>query len=491
MVSLGGLRAQDSTESVYRYADGAISSQGLLIDGVPSGYWVSFHPNGTRKSEGNWREGELDGEWVFYDEKGRLQTTLSYDQGKKEGEELKWDTLGVKLRSLPWQRDTLVGEQREFNAQGVEVARIPWRGGKKEGVALEFAMEQGQQGRIIRRMGYRDDLLRWVEDVNRLDDQGRKTGKWMTFWPNGRVRREGPFERGLEEGVFKYFSRNGDLERTETYKRGEIVEDAPEAVVLDLRKTFHSNGEVSRVGPWRENDPMGTHRFFDEEGHLVEVKVFREGVLNASGTLDSLGRRTGQWTLYWNDGTPKAEGGYENGKREGSWRFLRLSGSVEQEGEYRQGEWHGRWRWYHLNGAVHRDEKYRKGRENGEFMELSSTGDTLARGEYERGYKQGPWMEHVNDDLREGNYLDGEADGVWQHTDSDGNLRFEGSFVAGIPTGQHVRYWPNGIRSSVGSYEGGLPDGNWRYFDVNGVVRLTRQYRAGVIFKVNGAKTDR
>ena len=31
----------------------------------------------------------------------------------------------------------------------------------------------------------------------------------------------------------------------------------------------------------------------------------------------------------------------------------------------------------------------------------------------------------------------------------------------------------------------------WRYFDENGVVRLIRQYKAGRIAKVNGAKTDR
>ena len=52
----------------------------------------------------------------------------------------------------------------------------------------------------------------------------------MTFWSNGRVREEGPWERGLKEGVFKRFSRQGDLESTETWHRGELVEDAPEAV---------------------------------------------------------------------------------------------------------------------------------------------------------------------------------------------------------------------------------------------------------------------
>ena len=189
-----------TTEVQYRYADGTISSEGQLLNGLPQGYWISYHPDGTRKSEGNWSQGQLEGEWVFYDGAGRLETTLTYVEGRKDGAETQWDTTGVRLRTLPWSSDTLQGMQEGFNEQGIVVSRIPWSKGKREGVALDFAPEEGKTGRIICRRGFRDDLLRWVEEVNRFDDQGRKSGKWMTFWPNGQVRTEGPFERGLEEG---------------------------------------------------------------------------------------------------------------------------------------------------------------------------------------------------------------------------------------------------------------------------------------------------
>ena len=232
------------------------------MSGVPEGFWRSYHEDGIRKSEGNRSGGQLEGEWIFYDAKGRVQTTLRYEQGAKQGEEIRWDTTGVKRRIRPWKADVLDGEERVLDDRGILVGTIPWTAGVKEGVALEFARDDAEGlGRIIKRSGYRDDLLRWVEEVNRFDDQGRKTGKWMTFWSNGRVREEGPWERGLKEGVFKRFSRQGDLESTETWHRGELVEDAPEAVVLDLRKTFHANGEVSRsdlggmIRPW---EPIGS-----------------------------------------------------------------------------------------------------------------------------------------------------------------------------------------------------------------------------------------
>ena len=206
-----------------------------------------------------------------------------------------------------------------------------------------------------------DDLLRWVEEVNRFDDQGRKTGKWMTFWPNGAIRKEGPFERGLEEGVFKFFpSRRGDLERRKRITVAKSWRTHPKRWPRIWWKAFYPNGNVSREGPWREDTPMGTHRYFDEAGHLVEVKVFRSGVLQASGMLDSLGRRTGPWIEFWPDGEPKAQGPYVAGEREGDWQFFARDGRLEQEGSYCSGQM----AWtleaeLHVDGRQ-LDERYRK-----------------------------------------------------------------------------------------------------------------------------------
>ena len=90
--------AQDSTAVEYRYPNGAVSSEGWLINGIPAGFWRSFYEDGTRKSEGNWTKGALDGAWVFYDEKGRVETTLGYRNGLKDGEEQHWDSLGNPLQ---------------------------------------------------------------------------------------------------------------------------------------------------------------------------------------------------------------------------------------------------------------------------------------------------------------------------------------------------------------------------------------------------------
>ena len=100
-------------------------------------------------------------------------------------------------------------------------------------------------------------------------------------------------------------------------------------------------------------------------------------------------------------------------------------------------------------------------------------------------------MEHVNDDRREGAYVDGERDGQWIHLGAEGQVVFEGAFVAGIPTGEHVGYWQTGIREWVGSIRVVSATAIGDISTVLGNVTLIRQYEAGRIVKVNGTKTDR
>ena len=110
----------------------------------------------------------------------------------------------------------------------------------------------------------------------------------------------------------------------------------------------------------------GTHRFFDEEGHLVEVKVFRDGVLSATGMLDSLDVEQGHEGVL--AGRAGASGPYAEGLRDGDWQFFARDGRLSRR-RLPVSQWHGRWIWYHPDGSKHRDERYRKGREDGEFTE--------------------------------------------------------------------------------------------------------------------------
>src|ERR1035437_4724606 len=81
--------SQDSSKikgfTVFKYENGKVSSEGVLVNTKPDGYWKTYYENGKLKSEGNRKNFELDSIWKFYNEEGKLILEITYVKGKKNG----------------------------------------------------------------------------------------------------------------------------------------------------------------------------------------------------------------------------------------------------------------------------------------------------------------------------------------------------------------------------------------------------------------------
>ena len=70
---------------VFKYPNGAVSSEGLIKNGKPEGFWKSYYVTGIKKSEGKRTNFLLDSIWVFYDQAGDTTEKINYLYGKKNG----------------------------------------------------------------------------------------------------------------------------------------------------------------------------------------------------------------------------------------------------------------------------------------------------------------------------------------------------------------------------------------------------------------------
>jgi antitoxin component YwqK of YwqJK toxin-antitoxin module len=55
---------------IFKYPNGTISSEGLIKNGKPEGFWKSYYVTGIKKSEGKRTNYLLDSIWIFYDQAG-------------------------------------------------------------------------------------------------------------------------------------------------------------------------------------------------------------------------------------------------------------------------------------------------------------------------------------------------------------------------------------------------------------------------------------
>jgi len=64
-------RTNSKIQTEY-HKDGSILARGMLVDGVPEGYWEWFRKDGTKMRSGTFQDGDPVGEWTTYDQKGEV-----------------------------------------------------------------------------------------------------------------------------------------------------------------------------------------------------------------------------------------------------------------------------------------------------------------------------------------------------------------------------------------------------------------------------------
>lgn len=475
---------------VFRYPNGSVSSEGLIKNGKPEGFWKSFYVTGVKKSEGRRTSYLLDSIWVFYDQSGDTTEKINYLYGKKNGWYYKYKKdpgRGVYV----WSKELFAGDRKEGTAyiyyqDGKVHQTYTYNKGKKEGLSKEY----DEDGNIITLLEFNNDFLVSRERINRTDKKGLKQGEWKDFYPNGDIKSERTYKDDLMQGYYKEYDKQGKLVLTMLYENGALVksrvEDEPDIQIV----TKHDeNGLLTYSGPYRNNIPVGVHRDFGKDGKVTNAYVYNDnGLLLSEGIIDEAGNRNGKWKDLYPDGKIEAEGQYSENRRSGQWKFYRTDGKVVQTGSYNNGRPDGLWNWYYDNGALLKEEEYFQGQRDGASTEYSETGEIIAKGQYSDGEKNGNWTYKTGDLSEEGSYITGLRDGVWKSYYSNGKLKFRGNYVQGNPDGQLIFYYESGKTKEVQYYQNGIRQKTWKKYDEEGMLTLVIAYKDDLELSINGVR---
>lgn len=128
----------------------------------------------------------------------------------------------------------------------------------------------------------------------------RRSGVWKRYWPNGKVKSEINYERGIPKGPYKTYYPSGkveelgawDLDRnTGDFKRyhpnGKLAQDFKfnEYGLRDgKQKYYHENGTLAVEVDIKEGKEDGTLKRFYANGDVQEISEFNGGVINAANS---------------------------------------------------------------------------------------------------------------------------------------------------------------------------------------------------------------
>ncbi|MGB8492568.1 MAG: hypothetical protein WCE64_16060 [Bacteroidales bacterium] len=477
---------------VFKYPNGAISSEGLIKSGKPEGFWKSFYVTGIKKSEGKWTNFQLDSIWVFYDQTGDTIKKINYLLGKKIGYYYNYKKDPAEGLYI-WSKELFAGDKREgtgylYFPDGKVQQTFSYSDGKKEGLSKEY----DKNGNVITLLEYNNDFLISRERINRTDSKGVKQGVWKEFYPDGSVKSEKNYKDDQLHGYYKEYDNRGKLVMTMLYDNGSVVksnvEDEPD---IEVRNKYDNNGKVIYSGPYRDSVPVGVHRQFNADGKVINSFIYNDnGLLLSEGIVDEGGKYNGKWKDYYPGGKVLDEGQYTGSRRTGVWKFYDESGKLEQTGSFNNGRPDGSWKWYYDSGALLREEEYFQGQRDGAFTEYSENGDIITQGTYTEGEKNGDWKYKSGDYSDEGKYIIGLRDGIWKSYYGDGKLRFKGNYIQGNPDGEMTYYYESGRTREQQFYRMGIRQKTWKKFDEEGNPIITITYKDDSEVSINGVKIN-
>ena len=200
------------------------------------------------------------------------------------------------------------------------------------------------------------NLSSFAQDVNKLDEQGKKHGVWKgTYSESKRPRYEGTFEHGKETGIFKFF------------------DDTKAATVVATRE-------------------------FNPKDNSAYTIFYKDGKFKVSEGKEVNRKYEGEWT-YYHENLPDimAIEHYKSGKLHGKRTvFYRGSGikgeeNVAEETNYVNGIKEGPYKKYTLKGMLLEDSNYTNGELDGPAIYKEPNGNLASRGRFKNGKKAGIW----------------------------------------------------------------------------------------------------
>jgi uncharacterized protein len=477
---------------IFKYPNGAISSEGRIRNGKPDGFWKSYYVTGIKKSEGKRTSFLLDSIWVFYDQTGDTIEKINYLFGKKNGYYFKYRKDAAEGLYV-WSKELFAGDKKEgtgyiYFPKGKINQTIAYRDGKKEGLSREFDKE----GNLLTLMEYSNDFLVSREKINRTDSKGLKQGDWKEFYPSGGIKSEKSYKDDQLHGYYKEYDMKGNLVLTMLYENGAIVksnvQDQPDIQIVNR---YDQAGKLIYSGPFRNNVPVGIHRDFGPDGKVTNAKIYNDnGLLLSEGIVDEAGNKNGKWKDFYPTGKIQSDGQYTDNRRTGVWKFYNEFEKGEQTGSFNNGRPDGLWKWYYETGVLLREEEYFQGQRDGAYTEYSPAGEIIAQGQYADGEKNGEWKYSSGNDIESGKYISGLRDGVWKSFYPDGTLKFKGNFVQGNANGTHLYFYENGKPKEERYYQMGIRERTWRKYDEEGRVQLSIFYKNDMEISINGVKIN-
>ena len=341
LFSVNNLYSQKKT---FYFKDSVVSSEGVLSNGKPDGYWKTYYEDASLKSEGNRLNFLLDSTWTFYFNNGLINKIINYKKNKKQGYFFLYSKEGLLIEKTKYENNYKSGESKiYYPLKNKDACFLKEKNNYSNNILDGFCFEFDSLKKIITIKEFNKGILLSKEQINRFDKDLKKHGKWKKFHANGKVKWEGIYKHGKLNGKIKEYNLNGGIKNIELFDDGQLLKEK-EPIFFKLNKQINNDGSIVE-GMIINNKKEGTFRVYDKKGELSICNNYKNNIKLSSGLVDSLNLKIDDWVYFYENGTVKAKGNYIKDFKDGMWIYYFLNSKEQQKGKYSLGKPEGKWLW--------------------------------------------------------------------------------------------------------------------------------------------------
>jgi antitoxin component YwqK of YwqJK toxin-antitoxin module len=252
-------------------------------EGRKQGKWITFgkdepekgYPMEGKISEGTYKDDRRNGRWTMYYKDGETpKIEGEFVNNRPNGPFVRYHPNGQMKEMGTFNKRRYTDSLKRFNEEGIVVYESSYNEAGKEAGEVKYFHDNGKPEFIYQATN------------------GVPTGKATRYWPNGDVKEEITY---AADGTVK--ETTGEVERVNPPVNKEKTgdENAPKGPAPSGVKDFKPN-EYNKIYNddkelWMEGDFKngrlhdGRLYVYDEDGLLLKVEVYKEGVYHSDGQL--------------------------------------------------------------------------------------------------------------------------------------------------------------------------------------------------------------
>ena len=437
-----------------------------------SGKHTTFYASGQEGIVAFYNSGLPDGEYLEYHPNGRLSTRGTYRNGKEEGEWTNWYSNGKPRQVRNYTNGVVTGLVRDYFMNGIPESETNFNSsGKQDGLTTTW----DHMGRKVLEEIYRDGMLvKMTSGFGTPDnlsvygsDDGTFTYRVIT--PDGRLRSEGAYDKGLMTGEIRFYYNNGNLRQKFNQKNGKYDGEAV---------TYHPNGRIESVSQYRDGLLEGKYIEYGPDGTVLKTGSYLGNNMNnywryhtADGSIETSawylnGLINGWHTNYAVDGKIKSRDKYTDGVVVRECQFGPDGNMVNEidflettayqikstldiviaDAVIKGGVHDGPMTWYHPGGKISTKMNFCADNRNGEYLQYLPDGKPYVKGRSENGSKEGLWITWNEEGKLDSEeyYFNNMKDSVHSYYYDDGSVKMTETYFNDRMEGACDQYAPGG-----------------------------------------------